>query len=68
MDFENYRLIILTTDALLYLLVACVISFVWAGARREYYVTAWRQVRSRHIPMLCLGILLVYLFASERRE
>ena len=61
MAFENFRLVILTTDILLFLLVACVIASMWAGSKREYYVTAWRQIRSKQVPMLCLGILLVYV-------
>jgi peptide/nickel transport system permease protein len=61
MAFGSFRLLILTTDALLYLLVACVIAFLWAGSRREYYVMAWRQIRSRQIPMICLGVLLIYV-------
>jgi len=61
MSFENFRFVILTTDVLLFLLVVFVIAFGWAGSRREYYVTAWRQIRSKQVPMLCLGILLIYV-------
>jgi peptide/nickel transport system permease protein len=61
MGFGNFQLVILTTDVLLFLLVACVLLFIWNGSRRDYYVTAWRQIRSRRIPMVCLGILLIYV-------
>lgn len=61
MAFEDFRLILLTTDALLFLLVVCVIAFAWAGSRREFYRTAWNQIRTQRIPMGCLGILCVYL-------
>lgn len=64
MSLGNFQIVFLTTDVLLYLLVLCVLLFVWNGRRREYYVTAWRQIRSRRLPMLCLGILLIYVFVA----
>ena len=60
MNFAGFRIVILTTDALLLLLVLCVIAFVRIGSRREYYVTAWRQIRVQSIPMISLGILCLY--------
>lgn len=60
-SFSGFQLVFLTTDILLYILVVCVVLFIWNGSRRDYYVTAWRQIRSRKIPMLCLGLLLVYV-------
>ena len=60
MNFSNFRLVFLGTDILLFLLVLCSIGFVLFARRREYYRTAWRQIRSKRLPMICMGIVFLY--------
>ena len=34
---------------------------IWMAARREYWRSAWRQVRARKLAMVCLLILSIYI-------
>ena len=60
MSFSSFRLVLLTTDVLVFLLLAGGIGFLLYARRREYYRTAWRQIRSRRLPMICMGVVLAY--------
>jgi len=53
-------MLILGTDLLLHLLVLGSVAFVFAARKREYYRSAWRQIRSRSLPMVCMGVCLTY--------
>lgn len=64
MTFSNFKLVFLTTDILVFLLVLSGIGFLSSARRREYYKTAWRQIRSRRLPMVCMGIVLLYTFVA----
>jgi peptide/nickel transport system permease protein len=35
-------------------------GFALFARRREYYRAAWRQIRSRSLPMICMGVCLLY--------
>ncbi len=60
LDFNGFRLLLLGTDLLLYLLVLASFGFFLFARRREYYRAAWRQIRSRSLPMICMGVCLLY--------
>lgn len=57
----NFRLIILPTDALLFLLVIGIICFLIWTYKHEHLRTALRQVLRRRIGMVALVILLTYV-------
>ena len=61
LDFENFRLLVLGTDVLLFALVFLALGFVLIARGRPYYRAAWRQIRSRTLPMICMGICVLYL-------
>jgi len=60
LDFEGFRLLLLGTDLLLALLVLASAGFFLFARRRAYYRAAWRQIRSRWLPMVCMGVCLLY--------
>jgi len=51
---------ILPTDIFVYLLLAAVFVFILAARRKEYWRTAWKQVRRNPVAMISLVILLLY--------
>lgn len=55
------NLVLLWTDALIYLLLFGVISFVLYARRREHLRTPWRQVVRRPLGMAAAMILAVYV-------
>ena len=60
MSLDGFKIILLTTNLLLFLLVICSLGFVYSIRRNEYYRAAWRQIKSRRIAMTCMWILLLY--------
>jgi len=60
LDFNDFRLLVLGTDLLLVLLVLASFGFMLVARRLEYYRAAWRQIRSRSLPMICMGVCLLY--------
>ena len=60
-DFSDFRWTLLWTDLLLFALVMITIAFIFYARKREFYQLAWRQIRSRPLAMVCMGICLVYL-------
>ena len=42
-------------------IIAVAIFLIWYASRREYWRSAARQIRSRHIPMISLAILSTYV-------
>jgi peptide/nickel transport system permease protein len=59
-SFERFRLVLLPTDLLLFLLFFTMIGFLLYARRREYYRVAWRQIAARPLAMICMGICLLY--------
>ena len=57
----GFRLDILATDALLYLLLMAAASFIFYAVHNEHLRTSWRQVRRRPLAMAALVILLAYI-------
>ncbi len=51
---------ILPTDIFIFILVASGLIFILLARRREYWCTAWQQVRSNHIAMISLVVLSIY--------
>ena len=45
--FDSFRLVLLPTDLLLFLLLFATIGFLLYARRREYYRVAWRQIVAR---------------------
>ena len=64
MAFSTFKPIFLVTDILLFLLVLSAVGFVLYARTREYYRTAWRQIRSRRLAMVCMGLVLLYAAAA----
>ena len=64
MAFSTFKSIFLVTDILLFLLVLSAVGFVLYARTREYYRTAWRQIRSRRLAMVCMGLVLLYAAAA----
>ena len=60
MHFSTFKFVFLTTNLLLYLLVISTVGFVLYARKREYYRTAWHQIRSKQMAMVCLGIVSLY--------
>ncbi len=42
-------------------IIAGVIFLLWIASRREYWRSAWKQVRSKKLAMVCLVILSIYI-------
>ena len=51
---------ILPTDIFVYLLLAAVFVFILSARRKEYWRTAWKQVRRNPVAMISLVILVLY--------
>jgi peptide/nickel transport system permease protein len=51
---------ILPTDIFVYLLLAAIFVFILSARRKEYWRTAWRQVRKNPVAMISLVILVFY--------
>jgi peptide/nickel transport system permease protein len=51
---------ILPTDIFVYLLLTAVSVFILSARRKEYWRTAWQQVRRNPVAMISLVILLLY--------
>ncbi len=60
LTFDSFRLVLLPTDLLLFLLLFAAIGFLLVARRREYYRVAWRQIVTRHFAMACMGVCLLY--------
>jgi len=58
--FDSFRLVLLPTDLLLFLLLFATIGFLLVARRREYYRVAWRQIVARPLAMACMGVCLLY--------
>jgi len=58
--FDSFRLVLLPTDLLLFLLLFATIGFLLYARRREYYRVAWRQIVARPFAMACMGVCLLY--------
>jgi peptide/nickel transport system permease protein len=55
------EVIILASDAAIWVLVFCaILFFIWA-AGQEHYRQAWRQIKTQKLAMIAGGILLVYV-------
>ena len=59
-DFDKFRLLILSTDLLLFVLVVSFPIFLLFAQRRAHYRAAWKQIRSKPLPMICMGICMFY--------
>ncbi|MCK5513349.1 MAG: ABC transporter permease, partial [Deltaproteobacteria bacterium] len=51
---------ILPTGIFIFILVAAGLIFILLARRREYWRTAWQQVRSNHIAIISLVVLSIY--------
>ncbi len=58
--FDSFRLVLLPTDLLLFLLLFSMTGFILYARTRVYYRAAWRQIASRPLAMVCMGICLLY--------
>ncbi|GMR20170.1 MAG: ABC transporter permease [Gammaproteobacteria bacterium] len=56
----SYQLEIFTTDALVLLLLAGIVGFIFYARKHEHLKTPWRQVLRRPMAMSALIVLLVY--------
>ena len=64
LSFADFRIVLLTTDLLLFALLLCVVGFLTAAHRREHYRQAWALISARRLPMICGGFLLLYGFVG----
>ncbi len=55
-----FQPVILWTDALIYLLLVVVITFIMIARRREYLRAPWREVTRSKMAMGCMVVLLAY--------
>ena len=60
LTLDSFRLVLLPTDLLLFLLLVAAVAFLVYARRREYYRVAWRQIAARPLAMVCMGICLLY--------
>jgi peptide/nickel transport system permease protein len=58
--FEAFQAVFLITDLLLFALVLSAVGFVVYGRQREHYQRAWVHFRSRRLPMICGGLVMLY--------
>ena len=58
----NIQPVILSTDALLYLLMVVFVVVAWRVSRREHLRAPWRQVARSRMGMCALVVLLPYIF------
>ncbi|PTR09671.1 peptide/nickel transport system permease protein [Nitrosospira sp. Nsp5] len=57
----SFKPVILWTDALVYLLVAVIIAFVWYVRRNEYLLAPWRRVGHSASGMAALTVLVFFI-------
>ncbi|ARO86300.1 ABC transporter permease [Nitrosospira lacus] len=57
----SFKPVILWTDALVYLLVAVIIVFVWHVRRNEYLLAPWRRVGHSASGMAALTVLVFFI-------
>lgn len=57
----SFKPVILWTDALVYLLVAVIIVFVWYVRRNEYLLAPWRRVGHSASGMAALTVLVFFI-------
>ncbi len=57
----SFKPVILWTDALVYLLVAVIIIFVWHVRRNEYLLAPWRRVGHSASGMAALTVLVFFI-------
>ncbi|MDH5633861.1 MAG: ABC transporter permease [Gammaproteobacteria bacterium] len=57
----GFRMDILATDVLLYILFLSIAGFAFYASRHEHLRTPWRQVRRRPMAMAALVLLLAYV-------
>jgi peptide/nickel transport system permease protein len=55
------KLVILWTDALIYILLVVVVLFAWTARRREHLRAPWRRVASSKLAMASAVVLSVYV-------
>ncbi len=65
-DLELFRLVLLSTDLLLFVLLVAFSAFLFYASGRPHYRTAWRQIGSQALPMVCMGICLLYTGAGTK--
>ena len=58
--FADFQVVPLITDLVLLALVLSATGLVVYGRRREHYRQAWAQFRSRRLPMICGGLVMLY--------
>lgn len=56
----NFRIVFLYTDIAVWALIASALLFFFFARKREQYRIAWRQLRTKKLPLICFGILLIY--------
>lgn len=54
-------IVVLWTDALVYLLIASIIAFVFYARRREHLIAPWKEVIRKPLAMSALIVLLFYI-------
>lgn len=57
----DFKLVILPTDALIFLLVIAIVFFIFWSRRYEHLRAPWRQVFHSHVGMVAVVILLTYV-------
>ena len=60
----HFQFRFLPTDIAVWILVLSMSLFLVYASGREQYRVAWRQIRIRKLPMICAGILGLYLAVS----
>lgn len=58
----DFRVVVLWTDALLFVLLIAVVLFIFRARSREHLRAPWRQVARRPMAMGTLVVLLTYVF------
>lgn len=56
-----FKPVMLWTDALIYVLIACVVAFAWYVRRREHLLVPWRRVAHSASGMVSLVILAFFV-------
>ncbi|MBD3182293.1 ABC transporter permease subunit [Candidatus Poribacteria bacterium] len=44
--------------------IGLAVFLFWFGSRREYWVSAWRQIRTNKLAMVCMIVLCLYIAAG----
>ncbi len=58
---SGFKIVILPTDALVYLLVAVIVLTVWYVRRKEHLLAPWQRVAHSPSGMVGLTVLLVFI-------